>query len=847
MNLAITGLDVMLPGCESLELFETDVYQGLRFSGEIPVEFQNLQGLLSRIIFGVMENAGFDVTNIRSNRIALIFIHGNFPVQNQISQNSERQTCSDPIKDETIKLLENLKLGGPIIALREQAGTLARGIVKASDILNAKKADAVIVASLSGWLGGKDWAAGAVLVESQEAILESGHRVFATIKAAAAYTPETESAGTGNTRMVSSEIDVTRWCQRIFINAGISPSEIGYLEVWHQVKPVFSLEETRGCVTAYQSEEAGLYCGIGSIQVNTPQVNAVIEICSLIRSTFTVYHRFIPATSGWLNYKELDLWQQSPFFVTEEPRPWFVQDPQTLRHAGMIHFGDGGSISHFILCEGSSPDAINLINPGSKTAVENFFKDTRTRKNLTVMGTFLIPITGNTIEEILQKAASLKSSIQATNNLSSFSNQMVQEYELAQNAPLAISFVCHDEQELIREISFALKSLPAAFEKGMDWQTPAGSFFSSRPLGYGTKIAFVYPGAFNSYPGFGRDLLFLYPQFYDQLVELVGDIGGAIQEQLLYPRSPVPISKTQLDSIEARLNSNPIAMMTSGMSMAIIYTLILHEAYGIQNQAAFGYSLGENSMMIASGVMSHGIEGKKQLEESPLFHTRLAGPKNAVREYWGMSPVGADTVDEDLWANYILMTTPEAVVELLDGEEHVFLTHINTPRQVSIAGDRNSCERVIETLHCNALRAPFDYVLHCPAMQSEYPALVDLHSWPVKPVSGVQLYSSADNNVFQIEREAIARKLAKGLCNTVDFPGLTERVYLDGARFFIELGAGSNCTRWIDETLKNQPHCAVSINRRGIDDFNSILRVLARLCSHRLTVDLSSLYRSANK
>ena len=63
----------------------------------------------------------------------------------------------------------------------------------------------------------------------------------------------------------------------------------------------------------------------------------------------------------------------------------------------------------------------------------------------------------------------------------------------------------------------------------------------------------------------------------------------------------------------------------------------------------------------------------------------------------------------------------------------------------------------------------------------------------------------------------------------------------DGARIFIELGAGSNCARWVDESLKDKPHAAFSINRKGLDDHAAVLQLLAKLISHQVPMDLSAL------
>ena len=121
--------------------------------------------------------------------------------------------------------------------------------------------------------------------------------------------------------------------------------------------------------------------------------------------------------------------------------------------------------------------------------------------------------------------------------------------------------------------------------------------------------------------------------------------------------------------------------------------------------------------------------------------------------------------------------------------------------------------------------------------------LAELHSNPVMGQPDLTLYSAATYRPMPVERQNIARQIAQALCNTLDFPRLIHQAYNDGARIFIELGAGSNCARWIDETLQGQPHAAYSINRKGVDDHLSILRLLARLVAQHVPVNLSVLYQ----
>jgi acyl transferase domain-containing protein len=104
------------------------------------------------------------------------------------------------------------------------------------------------------------------------------------------------------------------------------------------------------------------------------------------------------------------------------------------------------------------------------------------------------------------------------------------------------------------------------------------------------------------------------------------------------------------------------------------------------------------------------------------------------------------------------------------------------------------------------------------------------------------LYSAADDQPFEMSVDGIARAVARDLCSMLDFPRLVETAYNDGARIFIELGAGSNCAKWIEEILKGRPFLSVSANRKGVDDAASIFRVLARLASHQTAVNLEPLY-----
>jgi 3-hydroxymyristoyl/3-hydroxydecanoyl-(acyl carrier protein) dehydratase/malonyl CoA-acyl carrier protein transacylase len=335
----------------------------------------------------------------------------------------------------------------------------------------------------------------------------------------------------------------------------------------------------------------------------------------------------------------------------------------------------------------------------------------------------------------------------------------------------------------------------------------------------------------------GRELLQHFPGLHDRVRDIISDVGRSLWEELLYPRSLTPLTEAERKERSARLSGNPIAMIESGISLSILYTLILREIFAVRPQAALGYSLGEISMLWANGVWQDGDAGSAAWRTSPLFKHRLFGPKDAVREHWGL-----EGGDDDFWASYILKARPDDVRACVADEPHAYLSIINTPREVVVAGEREACRRVIEASGArHPLPMPFDAVIHNEAMMSEYPEFVDLYTNKTDPDSELTYYSAFDYAPLTLTSSALARATARMTCSPVDFPRLVETAYADGARLFVELGPLSTCSRWVERILRGKPHAVVPIDKSRREGFAGVLAALAVLISHRVPLDLSPL------
>ncbi len=546
-------------------------------------------------------------------------------------------------------------------------------------------------------------------------------------------------------------------------------------------------------------------------------------LMSIVKLVWCLSNRVIPAMPEWDQYELPRGWENLPFYIPTESRTWFIPEDQMERVGSVAFSNNPGNYSYLYIRKRSETNTPQL-HPSQLEEL------------------CLFPFAFITIEDLAAQLAVFKKTDFSQVNFRQAARFQYRRWQKRQPASWTVCLLGRNPDELRQEIDYAITGIPEAMERSADWRTPLGSTFTPNPLGKSGSIAFVYPGAFNSYPGVGRDLFYLFPSLYDRLSIISRNIGSLLNEHQLYPRSLTTISPEKLETLEKELTADPLAMLISGTCLSAVYTFLLRETFDIHPAASFGYSLGEISMMFSSGVWTRADDTSAALRESPLFHSRMAGEQNAVREFWSRTVGLPDGEAGEIWANYVLMATYEKVKEAIQASDRVYITHINTPRQVVIGGYPSDCRAVISRLKCLSLEAPFNYALHCEPMQSEYEALRVLHSWNVQNDPGMTLFSAATNQPMPINQNDISRQIAYGLCHLLDFPCLIKTVYDKGARIFIELGAGSNCSRWVDESLSGLPHAAFSINRKGIDDHSAILQLVAKLICHNVPVNLSTIY-----
>ncbi|MFT7588686.1 MAG: 3-hydroxymyristoyl/3-hydroxydecanoyl-(acyl carrier protein) dehydratase, partial [Limisphaerales bacterium] len=361
------------------------------------------------------------------------------------------------------------------------------------------------------------------------------------------------------------------------------------------------------------------------------------------------------------------------------------------------------------------------------------------------------------------------------------------------------------------------------------------SYFTPSPLAQKGKIAFVYPGSANSYIGLGKDIFQLFPELLNHYEKQLDNIDQFICSDYLYPKQV-----SQLEN-PPEIFEDAIALMSSGVFYSAVYTKLLKDIFKVQPELAFGYSMGECSSMWYALEVWH-PEGAEKFRNSPIFKNRFSGNLELLAEYWNISTEQA----KEKWTSLVLLAPRKEVELLVNKEDQVYLTFINTAGELIISGDKKTCWSIAKKLKCPVIEVPFQNVIHQDFCIKEEAGLFDMHNFDLLNKPNIDFYSSMTQDKLELTSKEIAANSVAVCAQQVDFPATVNTAYTNGARIFIELGANSTCTNWINSILKEKEYLALSINQKGKSDSQSILQMLAQLIAHGVPLDISALYSNSN-
>jgi PfaB family protein len=645
----------------------------------------------------------------------------------------------------------------------------------------------------SGWLVGEG--AGAIVLRRRADATAEHQRIYAVI--------EGIGTATGADRVAQA-------AQAALHDAGRTADELGLLELSADGVLDDDREELRGLRRIIGPGAPRV--AVGSVKAIVGHGFAAAPMASIIKVALSLAGRSLPVAAGLQQPRDPADWQGAAWSVPAETRPW-LQPGGAPRVAALGARGDDGSYAQLVLAEA----------PG----------DTMGRRApISCDPPVLLPLVADAAGGFDAAFDDVLARLAAAEPLDRIASHALAGYAARAKGAAVLALAGRDAAELRREIALARESLADARASGSEWRTPSGSCYAAQPLGTSGEIAFVYPGGASVALGAGRDLLLLFPELHDDVV------AAQIDGDLIYPPSIGAPEPAAIEAAKRRLRGDLVAMLRNSAAFALLATRVLREQFGIAPHSALGYSMGEGTMLLALGAWPDVGELAGRLRESPLFHTTLAGRRReAARTY-----LGAQDAADDFWGVYLVRAPAERVAAALRGADDAFVTLINTPGEVIVAGASASVEQRLTHLGVEWSRAPFDHVLHAPPAAPWREALAEFHTLPVADVADVRFYSTTSERPLELTSAALANAMAGATVEPFDFVALVERVYHHGARLFVELGPGAACTRWIDGILGARPHAAIAIDERG-DGQTGLVRAVARLLAHGVPIAEAGLAR----
>lgn len=267
------------------------------------------------------------------------------------------------------------KLSGPSFCLSAQENSVHRALQLAQLLLSSGEVEAVVVGAgefaaglehvlwrsrwqppndarftlshdraARGWNVGEG--AGILVLTRQQDAVRDRKRIYAVIKSINLV----QHRGAGSVNFVPSPDMVHQSCAQGLQRAGLLPADIGYLELHASGFPAEDQAELDGLARAYGTS-ADLDCVAGSVKANFGHMFAASGLASVIKTSLSLYHRYLPGTPGWTGAKDESAWGQTGLRINSTTRHWELPATQKQRVAAIVSLSADRSCAHLVLEE----------------------------------------------------------------------------------------------------------------------------------------------------------------------------------------------------------------------------------------------------------------------------------------------------------------------------------------------------------------------------------------------------------------------------------------------------------------------------------------------------------------
>jgi acyl transferase domain-containing protein/phosphopantetheinyl transferase len=637
---------------------------------------------------------------------------------------------------------------------------------------------------------------GIVVLKRLNDACAAGDRIYAVIKGIG---QSSDGKGAGLLApLLQGEVLAIR---RAYEDAGVEPESVGLVEAHGTGIPLGDRTEIGALRETFGPRDGDLpRIALGAIKSMIGHCIPAAGIAGLIKTALALHYRILPPTVCGEVSEALGI-DETQFYVNTEARPW-VASPKTRRRAGVNAFGFGGINSHAVLEE--APEPAEGARP-------------------VYLAAELVVLSAPDHERLIAVIDELQ------NNLA---GRLSQEPLAAVAAALAakdidgavrLAIVAEDLADLTDKLGKAREHIVAG---GARVRLRSGIYCSDEIRD--GKVAFVFPGEGSQYEGMLSDLIEAFPEarhWFDFWDGLYG-AGGDRPSECVFP------PPKGLGAVTKERLRNKLFGLEMGSESALVASqalLAVTRRLGLCPDVMVGHSSGEHAALFAAGALRWRDWDDLEFRLQEIKRLYYAMEQSAEVPGGALLTVGA--------------APRQRVIELAE-QDQIHIALDNCEQQMVLYGQRSQLESVAAQLGregglCAFL--PFSRPYHTPLFSpnADLDAIyqkLDFQS-PTTP-----LYSCATAAPMPATPDDIRELVVGQWRSRVRFSETIERMYADGVRTFVEVGASAKLTGFIDNILHGKKALNVALNSHRRSSLVQLLHSLGRLWSAGISFDIRKLF-----
>ncbi|MBL0387093.1 type I polyketide synthase [Tumebacillus sp. ITR2] len=571
--------------------------------------------------------------------------------------------------------------------------------------------------------------------------------------------------------------------------AGVQPHEIQYLEAHGTGTPVGDPIEANALGTVLQEgRSADRPCYIASVKTNFGHTEAAAGVAGLIKTALCLKNGEIPAHLHLQNVNPKIDFDAMKMVVPLTHTAW--PDTHGLpRLAGVNSFGFGGTNAHAVLQDAES--AIAARQPVEHSEVTK---------------PVLVPLTARNEKAVAAFASKIQDHLEKTDVSLTDLGYTLTNHRALHGSRLAV--VASSKQELIDKL--------ATFQAG---ESAPGLTIGSVPHGGAPKMAFVYTGMGPQWWAMGHQLLQQEPIFRAVAEQIDAKFkalsGWSLLDEMLKSEE------------ESRMIETEVAQPANFLIQVALTSL--YRSWGIKPDAIIGHSAGEVASAYEAGSMT--------LDE-------------AVRVIYHRSRLQQKTTGQGRLVA-IGLPAEQAKQAMAGYEDRVSFAAINSPSSVTLVGDPEALEKIVEPLQ--------EQQVFCRFLNGKVP----YHSHYLEPLKG-EFYESMGTVELQDTAFPLYSTVTGGFITgpeldtnywwrnnrePVFFADAMAQMIEDGYRVFVEIGPHPVLASSIRECLTVADKQGVTLTslRRNEPELPQLLEALGGLYTQGIGLNWQAFFPQGNR